>query len=85
MAILSPEEMGELRSVMCRNTAAQNWDKAQINAALQAIEDRLRTAGTQNTLGSDIEAIVPGVFNAQQKQLLMGVWCASAARRLGVL
>ena len=84
MAVLTEDERQELRSLMTRNTAEQGWDKAQINAALQAVEDRMRSAATQNAIGADIEAAAPGVFNAQQKQLLFGIWCSSAARRLGV-
>lgn len=84
MATLTAAELQELRSVLTRNTATQTWTKAQVNAALQAIEDRIRLAGTQNTIAGDIEAAAPGVFSAGQKATLFGVWCLSAARRLGV-
>jgi hypothetical protein len=85
MAQLTAEELGELRTRLNANTATQAWTKPQVNAALQAIEDRLRLAGTQTAIGNDIEAAAPGVFTPAQKQLLFGIWCVSAARRLGVL
>lgn len=85
MAILTGLELQELMGHMNRNTTEQPWDKAQISAALQAIEDRVRAAGTQSTISNDIEAAAPGVFSGAQKTLLFGIWCVSAARRLGVL
>ena len=85
MAVLTSQELGELRSIMARNTASQSWTKPQVNAALQAIEDRMRLAATQTTIGNDIETAAPGVFNQAQKNQLFGVWCASAARRLGII
>lgn len=85
MAAFTQEELGELRSALCRNTPTQNWSKAQVNAGLQAVEDRLRAPGTQNAIMNDIEAAVPGVFDTEQKRLLLGTWCTSAARRLGIV
>lgn len=84
MATFTSAELQELRGVLNRNTATQTWTKAQVNAALQAIEDRVRLAGTQTTIGNDIESAAPGVFSAGQKTTLFGIWCASAARRLGI-
>jgi len=85
MAVLNPTELAELRQTMARNTATVNFTKTQVNAALQAIEDRLRAAATQTALSNDIEAVAPGAFSAGQKSTLFGVWCVSAARRLGVI
>lgn len=84
MAAFTQDELQELRAALCRNTTTQHWSKAEVNAGLQAIEDRLRAAGTQNAISNDIEAVVPGVFDGEQKRLLMGTWCTSAARRLGM-
>lgn len=84
MATLTATQLLDLRHVMARNVTPQTWTKAQLAAALQAVEDRLRLAGTQSTLANDIEAAAPGVFTAQQKQALFGVWCYTAAQRLGI-
>lgn len=85
MATLNAAQLVELRRIMARNTTPQSWTKAQANAALQAIEDRLRLAATQTALSADIELAAPGVFSGPQKQLLFGVWCYTAAVRLGIL
>ena len=84
MATLSALELQELRSALNRNTTTQTWTKAQVAAALQAIEDRVRLAGTQTTIANDIESAAPGVFSGGQKVTLFGIWCLSAARRLGI-
>jgi hypothetical protein len=85
MAVLSSADLQELRSRLCFNTSTQTWTKAQVNAALQAIEDRVQLTATKNAIAGDIEAAAPGVFDASQKQLLFGIWCYSAARRLGII
>ena len=85
MATFTADQLVMLRALMARNVAPQTWTKAQVNAALQALEDRLRLAGTQTTLSNDIEAAAPGIFTIQQKQTLFGVWCYTAAARLGIL
>jgi len=85
MAVLTDLEKQELRSALNRNLDTQTWTRAQVDAALQAVEDRMGLASTSTAIGGDIETVAPGVFNAAQKQLLFGVWCVSAARRLGVL
>lgn len=84
MATLSNPELIEMMRHMCNNTATQTWTKAQVSAALQAVEDRVRLASTQNAIANDIEGAAPGVFSSQQKLIIFGVWCVSAARRLGV-
>ena len=84
MAVFTAPELQLLRQTMARQFPP-TWTKAQVNAALQAIEDRLRLAATQTTIANDIEAAAPGVFSAAQKSRLFGVWCFSAAARLGVI
>ncbi len=85
MAILTSLELRELMQRANRNIAEQHWDKVQISAALQAIEDRVRAPATQTTIATDIETAVPGIFSADEKRILFGMWCVSAARRLGVI
>lgn len=84
MATINANELAELRGTAGRNLGAAHWTKAQVNAALQAVEDRLTANATRNAIASDIEAAAPGVFSAQEKATLFGVWCHTAARRLGV-
>lgn len=85
MAILTGLEIQEFITALNRNITPQTWDKPQLTAALQAIENRMRAPASLNALSSDIEAAAPGVFTTEQKYTLFGVWCVSAARRLGVL
>ena len=85
MAALTADQLAAFRALACRNAATQTWTKAQIGAALQAIEDRVRSTATQNAIGGDIETAAPGVFTGPQKTLLFGVWCVTAAQRLGIL
>lgn len=85
MAALTSTEIQELITALNRNATPQTWSRPQVTAALQAVEDRVQLASTQNAIGGDIETAVPGVFSAAQKKTLFGVWCVSAARRLGVL
>jgi predicted component of type VI protein secretion system len=61
-----------------------HYTKPQFNAALQAIEDRLQLAATRTAIANDIEAAAPGVFSAAEKNTLFGIWCVTAAQRLGV-
>ncbi len=77
MAILTPSELAAIRKKLARNRTV-TWDKPQINAAIQAIEDRLQAS--KGTLNADIEAAAPGVFNAGQKRLIF----ANAAVRFAI-
>lgn len=85
MAVFTPDELTVLRNAMARNSTNITWTKAQVNAALQAIEDRMRAAGTQTALSNDIEAVAPGVFGGAEKTRLFGIWCVTAAKRLGII
>lgn len=84
MAALTANQLTELRHAARRNIA-QAGTKPQINAALQAIEDRMLSTATRNAIQADIEAAAPGVFTNGEKNTLFGVWCVTAANRLGVL
>jgi hypothetical protein len=84
MAVFTSDQLAELRTRLNANTTVQTWTKPQVNAAWQAIEDFMMLTSTQNTLGGVIETAAPGGFNTAQKKLLFGVWCSTAARRLGV-
>jgi len=85
MATLTSAQLVELMRHVNKNVAEQTWTKAQISAALQAIEDRMLLASTKTTISSDIEAAAPGVFDNNQKNILFAVWCITFATRQGVL
>ena len=85
MAILSETDLQAMRRHMCLNYSVQGWTKADINAALQALENRMTLQSTLDLLASDIESAAPGKFNSDQKFKILGIWCISAAQRLGVL
>lgn len=73
MAVLTAAQLQQCRQ------GAQNgpvpWTKAQINAALQAIEDTMRGATVQSALSSAIDAAVsPLNLNAAQKKRLFREW-----------
>ena len=68
MAILTTEQLVSQRNECERSGIGINYTKAQVNAALQAVEDRLTSAGTKTALSADIETAAPGVFTAAQKR-----------------
>lgn len=77
MAILTATELAAIRKKLAANGTV-SWVKADVNAASQAIEDRLQASIT--ILNDDIEAAAPGVFNAAQKRLIF----ANAAVRFAL-
>lgn len=90
MATLTAAELREGRRTAARNNGVL-WTKPAINAALQAIEDRMisvSNVGGQSIRGAisaAIEAVAAGVFNASQKDDLFVVWCLINARRGGTI
>jgi hypothetical protein len=69
---------------MSRHFSDVTWNKPAINDALQAIEDTFQTTG-KTALNNAIEGAAPGVFNAQQKKLLVAYFILTAAFREGAL
>jgi len=59
----------------------QTWSKPQIDAAVEAIESRWDTPGTQTALGNDMEAAAPGVFTNAQKKYLAAFWLIMRGER----
>ncbi len=70
MAVLSTEQLTELRQEMARGKNVINWDKAQINAACQAIEDQIE--GFKATINSAINTATSPVVmsNSLKKELV---------------
>ena len=70
MAVLSTEQLTELRQEMARDGSVVNWSKAQINAACQAIEDQIE--GFKVTINTAINTATSPVVmpNATKKKLV---------------
>ena len=66
MAVLSPTQLAELRRG-CAQDVAVNYTKAQVNAALQAVEDWME-ATARAEIATAIELAAPGVFTGPQKK-----------------
>ncbi len=73
MAVLTDAQKTELRQAVAALVATVPWNKAQVNAAVQALEDWYETSG-RAAAGSAIETAVPGVFTAAQKKKIGAVW-----------
>jgi len=81
----SSEELRRVRNAVEKvandKGVPQTWSKPEINAAIQAIEDRWDAAGTQAALSADIEAAAPAVFTAAQKKYLAAFWLIGRGQR----
>lgn len=72
MAILTTDQLAVLRrSAFPAENAT--WTKAEVNAALQAIEDYFETTARAG-LGAAIEAAAPGRFSNARKKRLVAYW-----------
>lgn len=71
MAVLTPAQLVELRQ-HCAEAQTVTWTKPQVNAALQAIEDRFEAV--RASFGVAIETAAPGVFSPAQKVRLVKFW-----------
>jgi len=74
MATLTAEQLTELRQGTCRDLHP-DFNKTQINAMLQAIEDWFEAA--RPSLNTAINtATAPYVFSAANKKKALSYWCA---------
>ena len=82
---LTPKEQRRIRNgiekVANEKGVSQTWSKAEVHAAVQAVEDRWDAAGTQIALSTDIEAAAPGVFTNPQKKHLAAFWLIMRGER----
>lgn len=71
MAVLTPEILAQIRREF---TVGLNptWNKTEVNAVLQAVEDWFEANRT--SLGAAMEAAAPGKFNAAMKKRLAAYW-----------
>jgi hypothetical protein len=83
MATLTPEQLAELRRRVARGQSPVTWDKLQVNAALQAVENYFEDVG-RAAIGAAIEAAAPGVFGGPQKARIVAFWLWQKFRREGV-
>lgn len=82
MAVLSSDQLTELRQKVASEVATVSWDKSQINAATQAIEDWFES--NRASLGAAINAATnPFVFTNPQKLLLVKAWLRQKFERGG--
>jgi len=68
VAILNSKTLADARNA-CEKLGAVDYDKPQINAALQAVEDLLTSNATKNQISSTINtATAPKTLSAAQKR-----------------
>lgn len=75
MAILTAQQLAEIRQAFVNEFGVANQTKPVFNAAIQAIEDVFVSATLQNAIGNAINtATSPVVLTAEQKRLLVRWW-----------
>lgn len=75
MAVLTADQLAELRRENAAVVGTVTYTKPVINAGLQAIEDWFEA--NRAGLGAAIEAAAPGAFNAAGKKRLVKFWLRS--------
>lgn len=70
MAMLTSPELGAIRRDLEDESIAITYQKAQVNAAIQAIENSFETT-CKAALNNAIETAAPGVFTAAQKRAMV--------------
>ena len=85
MAILTPTELDKLRNKAERLANAKGlpiaYVKAEINAALQAIEDKWESNSIKQQFSSAIDAATIFAFTNRQKKVLGAFWLEQKAGR----
>lgn len=85
MAVLTEGQKTELRNLMAKVESPQTWTKAQLGAALQAVEDLMQLNATKTSISNAIEGAAAGVFTAAQKNKIFAIWAVTFAVRQGIL
>ena len=78
MAVYTAQRLAKMRQAMSKLGTA-TYVKADVNVAVQAIEDLMQAQGRTAIFGA-IETAAPGVFTNPQKARLFRVW---VERRFG--
>ena len=73
MAILTAQQLTELRQSYQTYNLQPTCVKTNINAAQQAVEDYFENS-VKVPMAAAIEAAVPGVFSTAQKKALVKMW-----------
>ena len=73
MAVLTPPELDKFRQLLARDFPNVTWVKADVNDAIQALEDWWETTGRPSA-GAEMEAASPGKFTGVQKKALGKFW-----------
>lgn len=73
MAVLTAEELQDIRQRMASKYPEINWRKKTINDASQAVEDQYVNVCRQHLIDA-IEATVPGKFDDNQKRRIIRLW-----------
>ena len=82
MAVLNSTQLAELRRAMASDQATVNYNKVQINAALQAVEDWFEA--NRAAINAAINtATAPLVFTGSQKSALVKYWLRQKFERGG--
>jgi len=83
MAILTAEQLSQLRQDLERRGQTINYNKLQANAAFQGLEDWYQSANVQSALSNAIDtATSPLVLTPQQKLALVCVALRRLSQRL---
>jgi len=78
MAMLTPQQLDDIRQAYTREHGVGDVIKPRINAANQAIEDTFASGAVQTALNNAINtATSPAVLTAAQKRLLVRWWLQS--------
>lgn len=82
MAVLSTNQLEEIRRACAQDApASPNYTKAQINLALQAIEDYFENTARAGISAAIDAAVSPFSFTANQKKRLAKYWLLQKAGR----
>lgn len=68
MSVLTARELAAIRRKLAQQFVPVTWTKPEINAAVQAVEDRL--VASKSVIAGDIETAAPGLFNGPQKKAI---------------
>ncbi len=71
--ILTPEELAGFRQSLAKESSEVTWQKADINAGAQGLEDWWETTG-RNGAASAMETASPGKFTNAQKKIIGKFW-----------
>ncbi len=69
---MTPTELTKLRQHVARGQTGINYDKTQIDTALEAVDDWFETKRSE--LNSLLETSAPGIFSTPVKKKIIKFW-----------